>query len=113
MAFGNPRGDCMARRPFAPFAHGVIAATTLVAGGTAGVAAAQSPDACASLRSFELPSAALEITSAQHVAAGPAPQTGPPGQPGFAANLPAHCRVDGMLERRTGVNGVEYAIRFA
>lgn len=104
----------MARRTFAPLAHGVIATTALIAGTAAGVAAAQGADACAALSSFEWPVNALEITSAQHVAAGPAPQTGQPGgPPGFAGNLPAHCRVDGMLERRTGVNGVEYAIRFA
>ncbi|HJR69691.1 MAG TPA: tannase/feruloyl esterase family alpha/beta hydrolase [Gammaproteobacteria bacterium] len=103
----------MAHRTLAPFTHGVIAATAFVAAATAGLATAQGADACATLRSFELPGSALEITSAQHVAAGPVPQTGLPGQPGFAGNLPAHCRVDGMLERRTGVNGVEYAIRFA
>jgi feruloyl esterase len=103
----------MARRTLAPFTHGVIAASALVAAATAGLATAQGADACATLRSFELPRSALEITSAEHVAAGPIPQTGPPGQPGFSGSLPAHCRVDGMLERRTGVNGVEYAIRFA
>jgi feruloyl esterase len=27
--------------------------------------------------------------------------------------LPAHCRIDDILERRTGVDGVEYGIRFA
>ncbi len=103
----------MARRTLAPFAHGVIAATALVAGAAASLATAQGADACATLRSFEWQGTALEITSAQHVPAGPAPQAGPPGRPGFGGNLPAHCRVDGILERRTGVNGVEYGIRFA
>ena len=75
-------------------------------------ASAQDPAACAALQSLKLPSTALEITSAQYVAAGPGP-AGTPGRPGFAGTLPAHCRVDGVLERRTGVNGVEYGIRFA
>jgi feruloyl esterase len=107
----------MACRTASPLAWSAIpltiAVAALLATPPSGSVWAQSADACGALKSFTLPSAALEITSAQHVAAGPVPQTGPPGQPGFAGNLPAHCRVDGILERRTGVNGVEYAIRFA
>ncbi len=63
-------------------------------------------------KSIKLPSATLEITSTQHVPAGPGP-AGTPGRPGYAGTLPAHCKVEGILERRTGVNGVAYGIRFA
>jgi len=35
------------------------------------------------------------------------------GGTGYSGPLPAHCRVDGVLERRKGVGGVEYGIRFA
>ena len=59
-----------------------------------------------------MPGTALEITGAARVPVGPGP-AGTPGRPGFAGTLPAHCRVDGVLERRTGVGGVEYGIRFA
>ncbi len=68
--------------------------------------------ACSALKSFALPGASLEITSATRVPAGPGPAAAP-GRPGFAGEIPAHCRVDGILERRTGVGGVEYGIRFA
>jgi feruloyl esterase len=67
--------------------------------------------ACTALQSFERPGSALEITAATTVPAGPAP-AGPPGR-AYSGPLPAHCRVDGILERRTGVDGVEYGIRFA
>lgn len=75
-------------------------------------ARAQDAASCVALGELKLPNAALEITSAQHIPAGPA-AAGPQGQPGFRGTLPAHCRVEGILERRTGVNGVEYGIRFA
>ena len=89
------------------------ALATAALGCTAGAPAlAQDAASCAKLQSFAMPSAGLEITSAQHVPAGPGP-AGTPGRPGFTGTLPAHCRIDGILERRTGVNDVEYGIRFA
>jgi feruloyl esterase len=84
----------------------------LLGGALCGAAAAQTPASCAALASLTLPSTALEVTSAQHVPAGPMTLS-PPGRPPTTITLPAHCRVDGVLERRTGVNGVEYGIRFA
>jgi Tannase and feruloyl esterase len=87
----------------------VSAALALCATARAG---AQDATTCTALKSFALPGAALEITAAERVAAGP-PPAGPGGRPAEARDLPAHCRVDGVLERRTGVGGVEYAIRFA
>jgi hypothetical protein len=87
-------------------------AIALLCAGIDGPALAQNAADCAALRSLALPGAKLEITGTQHVAAGPAAAP-PQGRPGFTGNLPAYCRVDGVLERRTGVNGVEYGIRFA
>lgn len=92
-----------------PLAAFVIA---LLSAGVDRFAAAQGADTCAALASLHLPSTALEITSAQRVAAAAIP-TGPPGRPGLSGTVPAHCRVEGVLERRTGVGGVEYGIRFA
>jgi feruloyl esterase len=77
----------------------------------ADVAIAQSaPSRCASLARLQVPGYALEITKAEAIAPGPAPQGR--GR-GAAVNLPAHCRVDGMIDRRTGADGKSYGIGFA
>ena len=73
-------------------------------------ALAQSPDACADLAKFQMPGAKIEITRAALVAAGPA-AGGRAGQAGPV--LPAHCRVNGIMDRRTGPDGKNYGIRFA
>jgi feruloyl esterase len=65
---------------------------------------------CSGMTHFTTPSVA--ITKAEPVAAGPAP--GPPGAPGASGlNLPAYCRVEGVIDQRTGVNGKPYGIGFA
>ncbi len=94
----------------ARFEAGAVVAVLLSTVG--GPARAQNAAACSALQSFMMPSAALEITNAKHVPAGPA-NAGTPDRPEFAGTLPSHCRIDGVLERRTGVDGVEYGIRFA
>lgn len=67
---------------------------------------------CAGLKDFGMAGFAVQIDSAQLVAAGPM-TGGPPGPPGPRANLPAHCKVDGTLDKRTGRNGKPYAIGFS
>jgi feruloyl esterase len=64
------------------------------------------------LRHFKLPGYALVITGAQWKVAG---NVSPPpgGQPFPAFGAPAHCRVDGALDSRIGVDGKPYAIKFA
>ncbi|MBV8630497.1 MAG: tannase/feruloyl esterase family alpha/beta hydrolase, partial [Silvibacterium sp.] len=54
----------------------------------------------------------VEITKAAPVAAG---ITIPPPYPGASSigPLPAHCRVDGVIRRRKGVDGEEFGIGFA
>ena len=60
----------------------------------------------------QLATSAVAITRAEPVAAGPAPA--PPGLPAAPGiNLPAYCRVEGVIDRRTGVNGKAYGIGFA
>ena len=71
---------------------------------------AQAPNKCGDLAKFQMPGNKIEITRAEMVAAGPAPG-GRGGQPGPA--LPARCRVDGIIDRRTGPDGKTYGIRFA
>ena len=71
---------------------------------------AQSNPKCADMAKFRSPGVALEITRAAIVPAGRAP-----GARGGAAGpaLPAHCRIDGMMDRRSGTDGKTYGIRFA
>src|SRR5690348_9104751 len=69
---------------------------------------AQSANSCASLSSFKAPG--VEITKAAPIAAGTIeqiPWAGP------SAPLPAYCRVEGIINRRTGVGGEEFGISFA
>jgi len=71
---------------------------------------AQRPDSCASLLNFK--AAGVEITKAEAVPAGsttPIPYTTPPK----TLVLPAYCRVEGVINRRTGVGGEEFGIHFA
>jgi feruloyl esterase len=71
--------------------------------------------ACASLMSLQLPGVPLSITKAEWFAAGsrpPAPPNAPPNAaPAFT--LPAYCRLDGVLDKRTGADGKSYGIGFA
>lgn len=70
----------------------------------------QQPNSCADLSSFKAPG--VEITKAAAVPAGsttPIPYTTPPK----SLVLPAYCRVEGVINRRTGVGGEEFGIHFA
>src|SRR6266487_3972463 len=68
---------------------------------------AQSNSKCSDMAKFRSPVVTLEITRAEIVPAGRAP--GARGGPA----LPVHCRLDGMMDRRTGTDGKTYGIRFA
>ena len=73
-------------------------------------ARAQSTDACKDLTGLML--RGVEITKSESVPAG-ATIPGPyPGAPSIGP-LPAHCRVDGTINRRKGVGGQEFGIGFA
>ncbi len=66
---------------------------------------------CAELLKCSLPGMAMSIEKAQGVA--PGPVIGPPGSPPLTAQLPAYCRVEGMIGAHTGRDGKAYGIRFA
>jgi hypothetical protein len=83
---------------------------TLMLGGTIAPAIAATP--CAALTRFAMAGHDVRIDKAQEVAAGPA-AAAPNAPAGPRATLPAHCRVDGVLDQRTGRNGKPYAIGFA
>lgn len=86
----------------------VLSAVLLLAGPAVRAAA---PGACAALTSLQLDGVVLQVQKAEVVPAGKAPPIlyGPP----IEALIPAHCRVAGVLEPRTGRNGRPYAIGFA
>jgi feruloyl esterase len=66
------------------------------------------------MKNFTLPGVTLEITKAGWVAAGSSPPpAGPGGGAASTVKLPAYCRVDGIIDRRTGGDGKPYGIGFA
>ncbi|HEU4626266.1 MAG TPA: tannase/feruloyl esterase family alpha/beta hydrolase [Steroidobacteraceae bacterium] len=69
------------------------------------------PVPCTSLTSFKVPGVDMAITQAAVVPAGPIPAL--PNSPTYEGTLPAYCRVDGVIDQRTGRNGKPYAIGFA
>jgi pimeloyl-ACP methyl ester carboxylesterase len=59
---------------------------------------------CAALMKFSMPEHRVVIRQAQEVAA---------SAPGVSPAVPAHCRVDGVIDERTGRDGKPYGIGFA
>lgn len=70
---------------------------------------AEQPNSCAGLMKFKAPS--VEIAKAAPIAAGTTEPN--PYGPGHSAPLPAYCRVEGVINRRTGVGGEDFGINFA
>src|SRR5579863_5746979 len=70
---------------------------------------AQEPNSCAKLTNFKADH--VEITKAAAVAAGTTEAI--PWNQTRTAPLPAYCRVEGVMNRRTGVDGEEFGIIFA
>ena len=69
--------------------------------------------ACAALKQLQVPGAALSEVTTEWFAAGSPPPPEPPWVAPLAVKLPAYCRVDGELDRRTGADGRPYGIGFA
>ncbi len=70
---------------------------------------AQQAASCGDLMHFKAPG--VEISKAAPIAAGTTEPN--PWGPGHSAPLPAYCRVEGVINRRTGVGGEEFGINFA
>src|SRR3954465_12432757 len=84
----------------------------------ASVATAQpartTPAACDALRQLQVSGVALSVTKTEWFAAGArVPGGGGGGPPAASSNLPAYCRLDGVIDRRTGAAGATYGIGFA
>ncbi len=88
-----------------------IAATLIVICGTA---LAQTPDAaaCAALNQLQVPGVNLAVTNTEWIPAGSSAAPGR-GAPASDVKLPAYCRIDGMIDKRTGTDGATYGIGFA
>jgi hypothetical protein len=78
-------------------------------GGSVAANCAQAKDSCANIETLKIPGVAF--TKAEHVPAGPL-QARRPGS-GGSVELPAYCRVEGMIDQRTGADGKTYGIGFA
>ena len=79
-------------------------------------AGAQQPSAqarCAALSTLQVPGAQLSDVKPQWFAAGSPPPAEPPYVSPLAVKLPAYCRLDATLDRRTGADGRPYGIGFA
>ena len=74
-----------------------------------GYAWAQEPNSCAKLTNFKAEN--VEITKASAIATGTTEAI--PWNQTRTAPLPAYCRVEGVMNRRTGVDGEEFGITFA
>jgi feruloyl esterase len=86
---------------------GVLVCGVLVLGSTGW---AQAANACGNLTSLRIPG--VEIVKAEMAPVGNAAPL-PQGWPGYTGPLPAHCRVDGVINRRKGADGEEFGIGFA
>ena len=85
---------------------------------TCGSAEAQTPirttpAACAQLAQLQVPGIALTVAKAAWVEAGAPMAGGRAGAPPVATQLPAYCRLDGIIDRRVGAAGTAYGIGFA
>src|SRR6185437_15684800 len=70
----------------------------------------QQVDSCAELKRPQISD--VEITKTERIASGKIIPPVYPGAPSIGP-LPAHCRVDGIVNRRKGVDGQEFGIGFA
>jgi len=70
----------------------------------------QQVDSCAELKRLQISD--VEITKTERIASGKIIPPAYPGAPSIGP-LPAHCRVDGIVNRRKGVDGQEFGIGFA
>jgi hypothetical protein len=93
------------------FLNACVAAVSMLAATDLRAASVDVSKACESLTSFKAPGFDMTVTQAVTVSEGPAPAT--PFGPTFPGALPAYCRVDGVIDARTGQDGKPYAIGFA
>jgi hypothetical protein len=88
-----------------------VGAVSLLASARFSAAAGDAAKDCAALTSFKAAGFDMTITQAVVIPEGPVPVA--PFAPVFSGKLPAYCRVDGVIDERTGQDGKPYGIGFA
>jgi feruloyl esterase len=91
----------------------LVAALALTAAGPRDGQTQRGQNACTAFATLEIAGVALSDTKSQWFDAGSPPPTEPPFVAPLAVKLPAYCRVDATLDRRTGADGRPYGIGFA
>jgi feruloyl esterase len=99
-------------RPSTTFAVLVFGVASFAAA-PADAQASRDAAACSALTSLQIPGLDLFITKVEWFADGSLPSRGGPGSQASTVKLPAYCRLDGVLDRRTGADGKPYGIGFA
>ncbi|MBT2187007.1 tannase/feruloyl esterase family alpha/beta hydrolase [Sphingobium nicotianae] len=89
-----------------------LIALALLVGTAALPGAAHAQDKCTALANQAF-GADVRISAAVHVAAGPMALPAAPGQAAQSIPLPGHCKVEGIINDRTGKDGKRYGIGFA
>jgi feruloyl esterase len=92
---------------------GVTLAIVLCASAAFAQPSRTTPAACEALRQLQVSGVNLTVTKTEWFAAGAPLPAGRGGGPPVASNLPAYCRLDGVVDRRTGAGGATYGIGFA
>jgi hypothetical protein len=90
-----------------------LVASFSTSGSPAAAQARRSEAACSALAVAQFPLAALSDVTVRWSGAGSPPPPEPPNVPLLTVRLPAYCRLDATLDRRTGADGKEYGIGFA
>jgi hypothetical protein len=90
-----------------------LGSTLLCASIASAQTARTTPGACDALRQLQVSGVTLAVTGTQWFAAGAPIPGGRAGGPPAASNLPAYCRLDGMIDRRTGTGNTSFGIGFA
>jgi len=91
---------------------GAIVCATLISASSVSAQTPRDATACAALTALKIPGLELTITKAEWIAEGSSPPA-PRGAPPSPITLPAYCRLDGVLDKRTGADGKPYGIGFA
>jgi len=77
------------------------------------IASAQTSTKCADLTNFKIPGATMVITKATVVPASSSSAAAATAETSAtSATIPSHCRVEGMINERTGADGRTYGIGF-
>ena len=98
-----------AARPSGAFNFAFVSLALGTLGALAPSSTVHAQDRCAALKSVAITGLDVRVASAEAVAAGPpnAPPAPGGGPTAYTGPLPARCRVEGLIDPRKGVGGVD------